>query len=313
MSFTTPITVDGDTRTGPLRSPVQMLAEQEYGGHASVHDDETAATLGLRGAPIEGPTHFSQIDPLAVAVWGRRWFEDGCLSAHFQTMVVEGEEVRARLTRLDAESARIECLKADGTPVLTGTAGVGRAGTTELDERRARLADDPGELHIIDRLEVGMTGGPPVDAAIDFDGTNGLLYPFTLAQKLSKITESCSWYLPGGDSPWDRPILPTEMISVLAHKEGSGFPVRGPSVGLFVDLEVRYVEGPVFVDTAYCVDHRIVAIGQSRRVESYWTESRLVDLDTGRHAATVLLHQGVFKDSYAGYPGSERPGTRSTG
>jgi hypothetical protein len=311
MSFTTPITVDGDVLRGPLRRPVQMLAEQEYGGHASVHDDDTAAALGLPGAPIEGPTHFSQIDPLAVEVWGRRWFEEGCLSAHFQTMVVEGEEVGAALTRIDATAARVDCAKADGTPVLTGTAGVASTAPTELDERRARLPEDPGELHIVDQLAVGMTAGP-VDASIDFDRTNGLLYPFTLAQKLRRITESCSWYVPGGDNPWDRPILPTEMLSVLAHKEGSGFTVRGPSIGLFIDLEVRYVEGPVFVDTPYRVDHRIVGIGQSRRVESYWTESRVVDADTGRHAATVVLHQGVFKDSYAGYPGGSG-GQRSTG
>ncbi|MCU1504904.1 MAG: hypothetical protein JWM12_4258, partial [Ilumatobacteraceae bacterium] len=33
MSFDTEITV-----TGPWRSPAQMLADQEVGGHASVHD-----------------------------------------------------------------------------------------------------------------------------------------------------------------------------------------------------------------------------------------------------------------------------------
>ena len=47
-----------------------MLADQEVEGHASVHDGETAASLGLAGAPIEGPTHFSQFDPMAVALWG---------------------------------------------------------------------------------------------------------------------------------------------------------------------------------------------------------------------------------------------------
>ena len=60
--FETAITV-----TGPLRSPAQMLADQQVDGHASVHDADTAASLGLTGAPIEGPTHFSQFDPLAVA------------------------------------------------------------------------------------------------------------------------------------------------------------------------------------------------------------------------------------------------------
>ena len=75
-----------------------MLAEQSYGGHTSVHDEETAASLDLAGAPIEGPTHFSQFDPLLAILWGDRWFAHGCLSAHFQTMVVEGEEVRTTVT-----------------------------------------------------------------------------------------------------------------------------------------------------------------------------------------------------------------------
>ena len=65
MRFATEITV-----TGPLRSPAQMLQDQEVDGHASVHDADEAAALGLLGAPIEGPTHFSQFDPLPVALWG---------------------------------------------------------------------------------------------------------------------------------------------------------------------------------------------------------------------------------------------------
>jgi len=62
------------TLTGPFRRPAQMLEDQEYDGHASVHDDATAASMGLAGAPIEAPTHFSQFDPLAFQVWGQHWF-----------------------------------------------------------------------------------------------------------------------------------------------------------------------------------------------------------------------------------------------
>ncbi len=85
-----------------------MLAEQEYAGHTSVHDDETAAELGLAGAPIEGPTHFSQFDPLAVERWGRAWFERGCVSSHFLNMVVEGEQMRAALEPVTPTLARID-------------------------------------------------------------------------------------------------------------------------------------------------------------------------------------------------------------
>lgn len=304
MTFSTIIATGEDgSSTGPFRRPAQMLAEQEYGGHASVHDEAEAAKLGLAGAPIEGPTHFSQFDPLAVALWGNAWFERGCISSHFLNMVVEGEEVQASLAPTGADVAAIGAVKRDGTPVLAGTASLGDA-ATELDTRRQRGLGDPGELFIVDQLEIGMTSDP-VTVTMRFDEHNGALYPFTLADKLAVITESSSWYRSpddGGDSPWGEPIVPTEMLSVLAHKQGAHFPVRGPAVGLFIDLEVRFVNGPVFVGRPYVVHHSVVGVGQSRAVESYWTESTVVDAETGLHAATVLLHQGVFKASYPDYP-----------
>ncbi|WP_423981399.1 hypothetical protein [Ilumatobacter sp.] len=305
MTFRTEIDTRADgSVVGPYRSPAQMLADQEYGGHASVHDDAEAAKLGLAGAPIEGPTHFSQFDPLAVERWGQRWFERGCISSHFVNMVVAGEEVQASLTAHGDHSASINAVKHDGTPVLTGTASIGTDTSTELDARRERGLGDPGDLYIVDQLAIGMCSDA-VSVSMGFDSHNGALYPFTLADKLDKITERSSWYEPDGDSPWGRPIVPTEMISVLAHQSGAHFPVRGPAVGLFIDLEVRFVDGPVFVDTEYDVVHTVVGIGQSRAVESYWTESTIVDPTDGRHAATVLLHQGVFKASYADYPTSD--------
>jgi hypothetical protein len=302
MSFDTAITRDGDRLTGPVRAPAQMLAEQEYAGHTSVHDDETAARLGLAGAPIEGPTHFSQIDPLAVERWGRSWFERGCVSSHFLNMVVEGEEVRASLEPVTETLARITAEKPDATPVLTGTASIGRDDATELDGRRQRGLGDPGELYIVDQLEIGMQVSVPDPVTMGFDDWNGNLYPFTLAQKLERITECSSWYRADGDSPWERPIVPTEMISVIAHQSNAHFPVRGPAIGLFIDLEVRFVDGPVFVGQPYQIDHTVVGVGQTKRVESYWTETTLTDAESGAHAATVLLHQGVFKASYAEYP-----------
>lgn len=304
MTFDTEISTTSDgSLTGPFRAPAQMLADQEYGGHASVHDDAEAAKLGLAGAPIEGPTHFSQFDALAVEHWGQAWFEQGCISSHFLNMVVEGEEVQATLTPAGNEISTIGAVKRDGTPVLSGTATLGTA-PTELDERRKRGLNDPGDLYIVDQLEIGMTS-EPVRVTMDFDSNNGNLYPFTLRQKLNKISEQSSWYRPnseGGDSPWGNPIVPTEMLSVLAHQAGAHFPVRGPAVGLFVDLEVRFVNGPVLVGQPYDVKHTLVGIGQGRAVESYWTESTVTHAESGLHAATVLLHQGVFKASYADYP-----------
>ena len=303
--FSTPLVL-----TGPLRKPAQMLAAQEYDGHSSIHDDSTAEALGLAGAPIEAPTHFSQFDPLAAMAWGEEeWFTHGCISCHFRTMVVEGDEVRAALF-LDGSgggsAGRISAEKADGTPVLTGTASVGSPPgvLSELSTRLASLGD-PGPLHVIDQLSVGMRDDG-VTARVDFDSPNGTGYPFTLAQKLSHITEPHPWYTPSGagSSPWGRPVLPFEMISVLAHKQGARWPVRTPSLGLFLDMEVKLIDGPVFAEHPYVLDRQLVGLSQSRRTESYWTLTRLTDASTGRLTAEVLLHSGVFKDSYPGYPTS---------
>lgn len=299
MRFPTEVTL-----TGPLRSPAQMLADQSYDGHSSVHDDATAASLGLAGAPIEAPTHLSQLDPLAELVWGRDWFERGCVSAHFRTMVVAGEEVQASLALpADGRVARVDAHKTDGTPVLTGTASVGpHYGETELDARRAALGD-PGPLHVIDRLHVGMRA-EVAEVSVTFDEPNGDGYPFTLTEKLATITEPHPWYTAEGGvtSPWGRPILPIEMISVLSHKHPAKWPVRTPSLGLFLDLEIRLLDGPLFVGQPYALDREIVGLGQSRRTESYWTRTVIREPGAESPVAQVLLHSGVFKDSYPGYP-----------
>jgi hypothetical protein len=226
------------------------------------------------------------------------------VSCHFRTMVVEGEQVQASLTTTGPASGRVEVRKADGTPVLVGTASVGPDHPeTELEARLARRGD-AGELFVVDQLAVGMRSDEPRTASVTHADHNGPGYPFSLAEKLERITEPHPWYTPDGGarSPWGRAVLPLEMVSVLSAKAGASWPVRGPALGLFLDLEIRLVEGPVFVGQDYRVEPEIVGLGQSRRTESYWTRTTLTDMSTGRVAAVVLLHSGVFKESYAGYP-----------
>lgn len=287
---------------GPLRGPRQMLQEQSYGDHASIHDESMAAGLGLSGAPIEGPTHFSQFDPLLAQLWGRAWFERGTISAHFQTMCVEGDEVRAGALHGGAADprAQITAEKADGTPVLTGTALLGDDEDTEVRRRleRARPLEDPV---ILDQLQVGQRGAVEERVRMDHDTHMGEMYPFTLAQKLEHITEYSSWYRDG--SPWGPPIIPFEMVSVLTMSTSprAGFVRREPSVGLFIDLEVRMLQGPLFVGEEYRLEREILALSESRRTESFWTRTTVID-STDRSVAQVLLHEGVFKDSYPDYP-----------
>jgi hypothetical protein len=289
---------------GPARHPAQMLASRENDGHLTIHDGVTAETLGLAGAPIEAPTHFSQFDPLAQFAFGDKWFQQGCISAHFRNMVLEGDEVRANLTVHGNDPvARISAEKGDGTEVLTGTASVGPDyGETELSSR-LRNPSDPGDLRILDLLDVGMREDG-LTVSISFREPNGAGYPFSLAEKLALITEPHPWYTAEGaeESPWGRPILPFEMISVLAHREEAHWPIRTPSLSVFLDLEVRLVRGPLFAEEPYLLDREIVGLSQSRRTESYWTRTTVRDMSSRDVLAQVLLHTGVFKESYADYP-----------
>ena len=116
-----------DLLISEFRKPRQMLGDQEYDGHLSIHDDKMAEDLGFSGAPIEGPTHFSQFVPLLHKVFGNDWFTKGCISVHYQNMVLEGEEVQAMIEKAPDPSGfvAISAQKRDGTQVLTGTASLG--------------------------------------------------------------------------------------------------------------------------------------------------------------------------------------------
>lgn len=293
---------------GPLRSPRQMLAEQSYDGHLSIHDDKTAGDLGLRAGPIEGPTHFSQFDPLLFQLFGQRWFESGCISAHYQNMVVEGEEVRAFVQPPAAgeQVARIWAEKRDGTPVLTGTASVGEVPDSahEIPQRIARLR--PATALVINRdLKVGQRGALPETVAMGFEQHMGDYYPFTLAAKLKVITEPSPWYTPegGAASPWGRAIIPIEMISVLlgSTTDRAGLRGHGPAVGLFAGQQIRLVKGPLFVGQAYDLEREIVALSDSARTESVWVRTRVFEAGTRTLAAEMILNGATLKASYANY------------
>jgi hypothetical protein len=298
--FDTPLTLQG-----PLRGPRQMLADQAYGGHSSIHDDAMAEKLGFRAGPIEGPTHFSQFDPLLARLWGREWFERGCLSAHYQNMVVEGEQVRAYVD-MPASGARItraRAEKADGTPVLEASASLGpQHPPTLLEERMAQLRP-PGRLIILEDMRVGLCGAQDETVCMGMDQHMGDLYPFSLRQKLAAITEPSPWYHDAAASPWGRPIIPIEMISVLAQytSRQAAWPMKSPAVGLFADLEIRLVNGPLFVDEPYRIRREVVALSDSRRTESCWIRTRVFDAAGERLMAQTLLNSATLKHSYPGY------------
>jgi hypothetical protein len=302
-AFESPIELKDGALSGPFRSPRQMLAVQAYDGHASIHDDETAKKLGFKGGTIEGPTHFSQFAPLGHAVWGERWLTSGCLSAHYRAPVFEGEAVQAFLRKpADGEAiAEIWMLREDATEILRGTASVGpEFAETALDRRLAELTPLADPVILAD-VRVGAAL-PRVPVRMDPDQNMGDLYPFSLTQKLEKITEPSPYYA-AATSPLGRAVVPMEMISVLMQytSDNGALGVRGPTVGLFADQEIRLLDGPVFAGESYEIAREVVFLSGSRRTESMWLRSTLYQAGTDRKVASMLLNVASMKESYAPY------------
>jgi hypothetical protein len=301
-AFATEIAENDGVLSGPWRQPKQMLHAQTYDSHASIHDDATARKLGFQGGTIEGPTHFSQFAPLGERLWGKQWFESGCLSAHYRNPVFEGEEVQASIEapKPGQTVCAIGMTRKDGTEILRGTASVGRDVTETALSQRLKELKPLTDPVILRDIRLGMKTSRQT-VKMDFDQHMGDLYPFSLAEKLKAITEPSPYYS-GSDNPWGRSIVPFEMLSVLFQYRAreDRLPVRGPAVGLFADQEIRLLHGPLFVGESYATEREVVFLSGSKRTESMWVKTTVFGGDNAP-VATMLLNLASIKQSYAPY------------
>ncbi len=98
----------------------------------SIHDDATANRLGFRGGLVAGSVHFDQFPPLALDIFGSKWFETGSLSLYFKHATTDQEPVQAFMERPsrvgDNGQTRAWMKTEDGTELISeGTASVGFA------------------------------------------------------------------------------------------------------------------------------------------------------------------------------------------
>jgi hypothetical protein len=305
-AFATPIDEDDNKLVGPWRAPKQMLAAQTYDGHASIHDDRTAQKLGFKAATIEGPTHFSQFDPLCHRLWVDKWFETGCISVHFRNAVFAGEEVQATIAKPSGTSlsTEIRMVKRDGTEVLVGTASVGGAVTQTALEKRLAELKPLAEPVILRDATIG-TKTATQTVKMEFNQVMGDLYPFSLRDKLAAITEPSPYYDPvtAAGGKWGKPIIPFEMLSVLFQytSRADAISIKGPVVGLFADQEIKLLKGPVFVGDTYDLVREVILLTGSRRSESLWLRTTVVEARSATQVATMLLNLAHLKESFAGY------------
>lgn len=271
---------------GPWRQP-RNLHNRIPG---SIHDDATAQALGFRGGTVAGSIHFEMLVPLLLETFGNRWFERGTLSIDFKYATVDLEDVRGvvGVPPDGAQDAQVDVLieRPDGTVVGLGTASAGDCAEPTCLARKDLAKYSAGEYGILERVLPGESF-PIEEVTVPAQA---------MVDRLPVITEAFPWYV--GDSPWGGPIAsPTVAVSAMTRAYTPYLQERGVhAVGLFGAIEVRHVNGPVFLDRPYLNGGHVVARGQSPKTEYFWFESYLEE-EGGKRVSEMLMQLRFMKGS----------------
>jgi hypothetical protein len=280
---TSTITRQHGLLAGEWRAPVNFAA----GRRGSIHDDERARELGFEGGPVSGLIHNEQFPPLALAAFGQRWFERGSYSFYYRTPTLDREPVRAFMRDPDerADNVQVEAWSENeaGARVAEGNIGVGEVAEPSALRRRLENRQAQGELRILKDAKPGQSLGEEVRH-------------FPLEGQLARrgtMTEPLEWYF--GESPWGGPIASSLALYRMMRAPLDSTGAQG--VQIDGGIEVRFVDGPVFVDTDYVLTASTLAVGQSPKTEYLWFESSLRDAESDRVVAEKLMMCRWMKNS----------------
>jgi hypothetical protein len=279
------ITIKEGYMYGGWRAPVNIW----QGAPGSIHTDEVAQKIGMRGGTIPGTIHLNLFPPLLIKLFGQRWFEKGSLSIYYTYATLDREEVRAVL-ELPPEGAENMQLRAcvetpDGKTVARGTVNIGEPEEVSYIRKIPLESSPPEEIRILANSKTGTELPPQEDVVFTREQLN---------RALETITDPIDWYQ--GSSPWGPPILnPSSMYGALMMN-ASGDRV-GTSVGFFGATELRNVNGPIKADTHYRKTGRIVCVGASPKTEFIWMDSELYEMDSGKLVADMRHMNRLMKAS----------------
>ena len=272
---------------GPWRHP-KNPARSDAG---AIHDDATAMQLGFRGDPVTGISHMELFPPLLLSAFGPSWFERGTLSMYFVNATTDLEPVRACLEQPPHDAANTQCngwVEAEqGMRVIEGTASIGDSTTPTYLQQRLAKPVLPGELRMLKNVKPGHA----------FDAGEVSLDTGSQATQVDALTEPLAWFV--HDSPWGGPIATLGGMNDLMYRQwlhalnpGAG------EVAIYGAIELRNINGPVFVGQAYRVQGKVITVGQSPKTEYLWFETALSDRH-GRPVAGLLMQMRWLKASSA--------------
>lgn len=219
----------------------------------SIHNDEQARKIGMRGGTIPGTVHFNHFRPLIDEVFGQRWHECGSISMYYTYATLDGEDVRAIMKRPPAGTAPDADYHLDawvetpeGRVVCKGTIGVGRPAAKSYVMALPLENSAPGVTRILAKMAVGDE--TPEREVVVEDGEDGFV------------------------------MDPSPLYGVL----NAGFPrakIALPSVGFFGATDVQVLKGPIRTGVPYKLSGKVVCIGETNKTEYCWVDNWLRDQD----------------------------------
>ncbi|MFW9948980.1 MAG: hypothetical protein ACFFKA_02495 [Candidatus Thorarchaeota archaeon] len=260
----------------------------------SIHDDSIAKSVGMRGGTIPGTIHLSLFGPVALEIFGNRWFEKSTLSLYYTYATTDRERVRA-IMALPPEGvedtqveAKIELI--DGHIVAQGTISIGNPAQLSYLQAIDLKNSPQNELRILSHLKPGL----------EMPSKEFLISHKDAIKGLDWICDPLDYYK--SKSPWGPPILsPTAMYGAMALGADWLDSHNIDAVPFYGATEIKNINGPVKVGVLYKVSGTIVCVGVSSKTEFFWYDSVLEDKESGQQIAKMRHLNRFMKASSALY------------
>ena len=261
---------------GEWRAPRNLW----QGMTTSIHADDVAKKVGMRGGTIPGTMHLSMFAPVALKIFGDKWFEKGCLSLYYTFATTDREEVRAivKIPPEGSEDIQVEAYAEmkNGQVIAKGTLSVGEPKESSYLQSLELKSSDPNELRILEGLKVGD----------DLKSREILLTQENAEKGLKPITDHLDYYK--GKSPWGNSILsPTAIYGTMALGSERLDAEKSKAVPFYGATEIRNINGPVLVGIPYVATGKIACVGVSRKTEFYWADCELREKESGKLIASI--------------------------
>lgn len=259
----------------------------------SIHDDDTALELGFRGGTVAGSIHLDQFGSICVEALGREWFEHGYVSLYFQQPTTDLEPVDAWIEG-DAPQLAAGMTTPEGAVVAEGNVGIGNAPASAL-HARDRRGVDPSSLRMLAEVRRGQATDT-LTVRPDARGQRARI-------STGSITDDLSWY--ADSSPWggavSSPLTSCQML--VSGVTDSIAASCGPFVGLYGAIEVRHLNGPVFLDREYVITGEVLDVSETPKTEVLWfrTQAREVGGSPGDAVAECTMMTRLLKASSPRY------------